>query len=70
MDALCHVQFWSAKRLKWPIVTRAHAPRHRVFEQPRDDGQSGRRFVPAFVVIVVCAGEIKGAGGEFDMNQV
>jgi hypothetical protein len=25
--ALCPVQFWSAKRLKWSIVTRAHVPR-------------------------------------------
>jgi hypothetical protein len=29
VDALCPIQFWSAKCLKWPIVTRAHVPRHR-----------------------------------------
>jgi hypothetical protein len=27
VDALCPIQFWNAKRLKWSIVTRAHAPR-------------------------------------------
>jgi hypothetical protein len=27
VDALCFVQFWSAKCLKWSIVTRAHVPR-------------------------------------------
>ena len=27
VDALCPIQFWSAKCLSWPIVTRARAPR-------------------------------------------
>ena len=29
VDAPCPVQFWSAKRLPWSVVTRARAPRHR-----------------------------------------
>ena len=28
VDALCPLKVWSAKGVKWSIVTRAHAPRH------------------------------------------
>ena len=33
VDALCLIQFWSAKRLKRSIMARAHAPRHRELER-------------------------------------
>ena len=26
-DALCFLNFWSARCINWPVVTRAHAPR-------------------------------------------
>jgi hypothetical protein len=39
----CPVQFWSAKRLKWPIVTRPHAPRQPSPGEAEERGREAER---------------------------
>ena len=50
----CPVQFWSAKRLKWPIVTRAHVPTTGVLRR-RLEERVLRRRVWGSVALSLCA---------------
>jgi hypothetical protein len=46
-DALCFLNVWSAKRLNWSIVTRAHAPRQHAAERHARGGRGYARQLQA-----------------------